>query len=100
MIHLIVHLVTELKLCGQVYLRWMYPFERYMKTLKGYMRNYNRPKACIMESYITEEVVEFCSKYIEGAETIGIPKPRQNSKDVSKGISSSRLENVEDKDFE
>nr|KYP40078.1 hypothetical protein KK1_038597 [Cajanus cajan] len=31
MIHLIVHLVREIKLCGLVYLRWMYPVERYMK---------------------------------------------------------------------
>ena len=53
-----------------------------------------------MESYIVEEVVEFCSGYIEVAETIGIPKPRQNPKDVSKGISSGQLENVEDKDLE
>ena len=27
MIHLIVHLVGEIKLCGVVYLRWMYPIE-------------------------------------------------------------------------
>ena len=86
------HLVRELKLCRPVYLRWMYPFERYIKTLKGCMRNYNRLEACIVESYITEEAIEFCSEYIEGAETIGIPKPRQNPKDVSKGISSGPIE--------
>ena len=28
MIHLIVHLVREVRLCGPVYMRWMYPFER------------------------------------------------------------------------
>ncbi|RVW77665.1 hypothetical protein CK203_053390 [Vitis vinifera] len=27
MVHLTVHLVRELRLCGPVYLRWMYPFE-------------------------------------------------------------------------
>ena len=53
----------------------MYPFERYTKILKGYMRNCNCPKACIVESYITEEGVEFYSEYIEGVEKIGIPKP-------------------------
>jgi len=36
MVHLIVHLVREIKLCGPVYLWWMYPVERYMKILKGY----------------------------------------------------------------
>ena len=43
MIHLIVHLVREVRLCGPVYMRWMYPFERYMRVLKGYVRNRTRP---------------------------------------------------------
>jgi len=34
-VHLVVHLVREVRLCGLVYLRWMYPVERYMKILKG-----------------------------------------------------------------
>jgi len=33
MVHLLVHLVREIKFCGPVYLRWMYPIERYMKIL-------------------------------------------------------------------
>jgi len=39
MVHLIVHLVREIQLCGLVFLRWMYPIERYMKVLKGYTKN-------------------------------------------------------------
>ena len=31
MVHLIVHLVREIKCGGPIYLRWMYPIERYMK---------------------------------------------------------------------
>ncbi|XP_031090965.1 uncharacterized protein LOC115995958 [Ipomoea triloba] len=38
-VHLLVHLVREIRECGPAYLRWMYPFERYMKVLKGYVRN-------------------------------------------------------------
>ncbi|KAL0539818.1 hypothetical protein IC582_024039 [Cucumis melo] len=41
MIHLIAHLMRAVKLCGPVYLRWMYPFERYMKVLKSFVRNRN-----------------------------------------------------------
>jgi hypothetical protein len=37
MIHLTVHLVREVELCGPVCFRWMYPFERYMKVCKGYV---------------------------------------------------------------
>ena len=39
MVHLIVHLVREIRLCGLVYLRWMYSVERYMKVLKSYTEN-------------------------------------------------------------
>lgn len=39
MVHLIVHLVIEIKICGPVFLRHMYPFERYMGILKSYVRN-------------------------------------------------------------
>ena len=38
--------------------------ERYMKILKGYVRNRHRPEGCIIECYIAEEVVEFCSEYL------------------------------------
>ena len=39
MVHLIVHLVREIWLCGLVFLWWMYLVEWYMKVLKGYMKN-------------------------------------------------------------
>ena len=54
MVHLIVHLVREIKCCGPVFLRWMYLVERYMKILKGYTKNLHRPKASIVERYIAE----------------------------------------------
>ena len=31
MVHLIVHLVKEIKCCGPIYLQWMYSVERYME---------------------------------------------------------------------
>ena len=42
MIHLTVHLVREVRLCGPCHMRWMYPTERYMKILKGYVKNCSR----------------------------------------------------------
>jgi len=38
MVHLVVYLVREDRLCGPVYLRWMYHAEWYMKILKGYVK--------------------------------------------------------------
>jgi hypothetical protein len=74
MVHLTVHLVREVKLCGPVFYRWMYPFERFMKVLKGYVRNRFHPEGCIAESYIGEESVEFCSEFILQCSAIGLPK--------------------------
>ena len=51
----------------------MYSIEKYMKILKGYVRNRHRLEGCLIECYITEEAVEFCSKYLANARTIGIP---------------------------
>jgi hypothetical protein len=45
MTHLPYHLVQGPDFCGPVTTRWMYPIERYMKTLKDYVRNMARPKA-------------------------------------------------------
>src|SRR6266540_2005619 len=39
MVHLIIHIVYEIKMCRLVFLRSMYPFERFMGILKYYMRN-------------------------------------------------------------
>ena len=73
MVHLTVHLVEEVRLCGPVYLRWMYPFEREMKPIKGYVRNRYRPEGCIAECYIAEEALEFCTEYLSNCNSIGLP---------------------------
>ena len=43
MVHLTIHLVKETQYCGPTYMRWMYPMERYMKILKGCVKNRSRP---------------------------------------------------------
>jgi hypothetical protein len=58
-------LVQELDLCGPVSMRWMYPIERYMKTLKGYVRNMARPEASMAEGYVKEECIGFVTKYLQ-----------------------------------
>ncbi|KAL0553624.1 hypothetical protein IC582_007524 [Cucumis melo] len=72
MIHLTVHIVREVKLCGPIYLRWMYPFERFMKVIKNSMRNRYRPEGCIAESYLIEEAIEFCSDFLSGVDPVGL----------------------------
>ena len=69
MIHLILHLPEELILGGPVFMRWMYPFERYMKKLKNYVGNKARPEGSIAEGYVADEALTFCSMYFKGVET-------------------------------
>ncbi|CAL9020725.1 unnamed protein product [Prunus brigantina] len=73
MVHLVVHFVREVRLCGPVYFRWMYPFERYMKVLKGYVQNHTHPEGCIAERYIAEEAVELCTEHLSDVSTVGVP---------------------------
>ena len=49
MVHLMIHLPKEALLGGLVHYRWMYPYERYIKKLKNYVRNRARPEGSIAE---------------------------------------------------
>ena len=85
MIHLVFHLVREIRLCGPVFLRWMYPVEQYMKVLKSYTKNQYRLEASIVERYVVEEAIEFCSEYIETATLVGLPESRHESTRKGRG---------------
>ncbi|GJR89311.1 Myc-type, basic helix-loop-helix domain-containing protein [Tanacetum coccineum] len=43
----------------------MFPFERYMKKLKNYVRNKAKPEGSIAEGYVSEEALTFCSRYLK-----------------------------------
>ena len=87
MIHLTVHLVRETQLCGPAYMRWMYPFERYMKVLKGYVKIRSRPEGYIAERYIVEEAVEFCTDYLSNVEcSAGMPNLVTLEVSMAKGL--------------
>ncbi|XP_019223770.1 PREDICTED: uncharacterized protein LOC109205511 [Nicotiana attenuata] len=70
MIHLVIHLATEAKHAGPVHYRWMYPIERYLGTLKSYVRNRACPEGSIAEAYIANECMAFCSRYLEGRDSM------------------------------
>jgi hypothetical protein len=70
MTHLVYHLVDELDVCGPVSSKWMYPIERYMKTLKHYVRNPARPEACMAEGYVRDECLGFTTEYLHRFEVV------------------------------
>ncbi|XP_023639601.1 uncharacterized protein LOC111830945 [Capsella rubella] len=61
--HLPIHLPHEAALGGPVQFRWMYPFERFMKSLKGKAKNLARVEGSIVAGSLTEETSHFTSYY-------------------------------------
>ena len=45
-----------------IFLEFMY---RYMKILKDFVKNTARPEGCIVESYLAEECMRFCSDFFK-----------------------------------
>ena len=61
--HLMIRLAYEARVGGPVQRRWMYPFERYMHSLKKKVKNNARVEGSIMEAYIIEEISNFNRHY-------------------------------------
>jgi hypothetical protein len=64
MTHLLYHLLDELDVCGLVATRWIYPIERYMKTLKLYVHNTTWLEASMAKVYIQNECLGFIIEYL------------------------------------
>jgi hypothetical protein len=47
----------------------MYLVERYLRTLKGYVKNKARPEGSIAEGYMSEECLTFCSRFFDNIST-------------------------------
>ncbi|KAI5338451.1 hypothetical protein L3X38_017722 [Prunus dulcis] len=92
-VHLVVHLVRDVRLCGPVYFRWMYLFEKYMKVLKGYVQNRTSPEGCIAERYIAEEAAEFCTEHLFDVSIVGVPSSQKMR--VSKPLSGCTVSLVD-----
>nr|GEY73877.1 hypothetical protein [Tanacetum cinerariifolium] len=56
-IHLVIHLPLEALEGGPIRPRWMFPFKRYTKKLKGYVRNKAKLEGSIAEGYVAKEAL-------------------------------------------
>ncbi|GKB68554.1 hypothetical protein Tco_0929966, partial [Tanacetum coccineum] len=70
MIQLVIHLPQEALEGRPIPNRWMYPFERYIKKLKNYVRNKAKqlsPKGSIVEVMFMKKALTFqiCQRYID-----------------------------------
>ncbi|WOH08277.1 hypothetical protein DCAR_0727715 [Daucus carota subsp. sativus] len=74
----------------------MYPFERFNKVLKSYVRNRYFPEGCIAEAYLKEESVEFCAEFSRNSfTTAGLPKDQGK---LSGPLSAATIKSVEEKE--
>ena len=48
-VHLLIHVVEEISIYGVVHTRWMFFLERFMKTLKDFVRQWTQPEASMAE---------------------------------------------------
>ncbi|XP_015619179.1 uncharacterized protein [Oryza sativa Japonica Group] len=95
--HLIVHIMPQIIALGPLYLHQMWPFERYMSILKGYVRNRAHPEGSMIEGYTTEEVVECCIDYLKDGKAIGLPVPRHEGRLSGKGTKGKKR--IHDNDY-
>ncbi|KAH0747451.1 hypothetical protein KY285_009108 [Solanum tuberosum] len=85
MVHLAIHLANEAKLGGPVQFRWMYYIERFLQTLKGYVRNNYRVEGSIAEGDIARECITLFSRYLSDMETKkNRPDTKENNRNVAK----------------
>jgi hypothetical protein len=68
-----IHLANQIFVLGHSYMRYMYPYERHMEVMKGYVRNHAYPEGSIIEGHTTKEVVECYVDYIKDGKPIGVP---------------------------
>ena len=62
--HLLVHLVDEVALAGTDHSRWMFFLERFMKTLKGFVRQRARREGSMAEGWLVQESLVFITEFL------------------------------------
>nr|GEW23125.1 hypothetical protein [Tanacetum cinerariifolium] len=77
MIHLVIHLPLEALEGKPIRPRWMYPFERFMKKLKNYVRHKAKSEGLIAKGYVGEEALTFSSHYFRNV-TTKLNRPDRN----------------------
>jgi hypothetical protein len=75
-----IHLAYQIFVLGPMYMHHMYPYERHMVVMKGYVRNRAYPEGSMIEGYTTEEVIEYCVHYMEDGNLIGAPVSRRHGR--------------------
>jgi hypothetical protein len=69
MVHVTIHLASEVRIAGPVQFRDMWSTERFVGTLKDFVQNMTYPEGSLAENYQFDECLTFCSRYLNGCAT-------------------------------
>jgi hypothetical protein len=83
--HYMIHFVDQIFVLGPSYMHYMYPYERYMVVMKGYVRNRAHLEGSMIEGYTIEEVIECYAYYIKDGKPIGVLVSRHHGRLSGKG---------------
>ena len=64
-VYLLMNLVDEVQLVGVASCCWMFFLERYMKKLKGFVRQTEKPEGSMEEGYIYYVYFYYANEYIK-----------------------------------
>ena len=77
MVHLVVHLVSQIEALGPMYLHEMWRYECFMSILNDYVSTCAHPAVSMVEGFLTEEAIEsggpFCNRVLKDHVAIGLP---------------------------
>ena len=74
-VHLLLHVVDDIRQLGPTFLHYMMSFERQNGVMKGYVRNRARPDASMAKGFLTYESISFCHNYQSTEnQDVGLPR--------------------------
>jgi hypothetical protein len=73
MVHLLVHIVDDITDLRPTFLHNMMPFESMNGVFKGYFCNRARPDGSIVQGFLTEECISFCTNYLHIENPFSLP---------------------------
>ena len=89
MVHLLVHIVAEVKDLGPAFLHTMFPFEQMNGTVQGCVHNKARSDGSIVHAYLIEVCISFCKNVINDDQSLGLPLKRHAGR--LEGVGHSHL---------
>jgi hypothetical protein len=85
-----IHLADQIFVTGPSYMHYMYPYERHMVVMKGYVLNCAHPEGSMIEGYTIKEVIECYADYIKDGKPIGVPISRHHGRLFGKGTKGAK----------